>query len=82
MFFHDVPYEGNPAGVWVVKTVNGFARRFTSRFAALAFATDDAAERTRAGGDVIIRVEGADGVWRAFDARMKGVPCLPQARQG
>ncbi len=82
MFFHDVPFEGDPAGVWVVKTVNGFARRFTSRFAALAFATDDAAQRTRAGGAVTIRVEGADGVWRAFDARMKGMPSSPEARHG
>ena len=82
MFFHDVPFESDPTGVWVVKTVNGFARRFTSRFAALAFATSDAAERTHAGSAVIIRVEGADGVWRVFDAWMKGVPCLPQALQG
>lgn len=82
MFFHDVPYEGKPAGVWVLRTENGFARRFTSRLAALAFATDDAAERTLAGDALIIRVEGADGVWRAFDAHMKGVPCLPHARQG
>jgi hypothetical protein len=82
MFFHDVPYESDPTGVWVLKTANGFARRFTSRFAALAFATDDAAECTRAGSAMVIRVEGADGVWRAFDARMKGVPCLPEARHG
>lgn len=82
MFFHDLPFEGDPTGVWVLRTVNGFARRFTSRFAALAFATDDAAERTSAGSPVTIRVEGADGVWRAFDARMKGVPCQLQIRQG
>jgi hypothetical protein len=82
MFFHDVPFAGDPTGVWVVKAVNGFARQFTSRFAALAFATDDAAQRTRAGGAVTIRVEGADGVWRAFDARMKGMPSSPEARHG
>lgn len=82
MFSHDVPYESDPTGVWVLKTVNGFARRFTSRFAALAFATDDATEHTRAGSPVIIRVEGADGVWRAFDARMQGLPSLPLAQRG
>jgi hypothetical protein len=82
MFFHDVPYECDPTGVWVLKTVNGFARRFISRLAALAFATDDAAECARAGSAVVIRVEGADGVWRAFDARMQSLPCLPLARQG
>jgi hypothetical protein len=81
MFFHDVPFEGGPSGMWVLKSVNGLGRRFASRCAALAFAADDAAERTRTGGAVGIRVQGADGVWRAFDARMKGMPSLPQARQ-
>jgi hypothetical protein len=82
MFFHDVPFAGDPTGVWVVQAVNGFARQFTSRFAALAFATDDAAQRARAGDEVTIRVEGADGVWRAFDARIKGMPGSPEARHG
>lgn len=82
MFFHDVAFEGGPTGMWVLKTMNGFARGFASRFAALSFAADDAAERTRAGSAVGIRVQGADGIWRAFDARMKGMPSLPQARQG
>lgn len=81
MFFHDVPFDGDPTGVWVLEAMNGFARRFTSRFAALAFATDDAAQRTRAGDAVIIRVEGADGVWRAFDAQIKGMPGPARVRQ-
>jgi hypothetical protein len=81
MFVHQVAYAPDASGMWSLKTISGLGQRFTSRFAALAFATRDAAERVRAGAAVVIRVEGADGVWRAFDAGMKGMP-LPAARAG
>lgn len=81
MFVHQVAYDPDASGVWSLKAVSGLVRRFSSRFAALAFATRDAAERVRAGAAVVIRVQGADGVWRSFDAGMKGMP-LPAARAG
>lgn len=81
MFVHQVAYAPDDSGGWKLKSASGLAQRFSSRFAALAFATRDAAERARAGAAVVIRVEGADGVWRAFDDGMNGMP-LPAARAG
>lgn len=81
MFVHQVAYSPDASGEWMLKTMSGLAQHFSSRFAALAFATRDASERVRAGAAVVIRVEGADGVWRAFDAGMKSMP-LPVAHAG
>lgn len=82
MFFHDVPFEGSPVGAWVLNMQDGLVRCFRSRHAALAFASDDAAEQERCGAKVAIRVEGADGVWRTFDAQMKGLPYGAWVRHG
>lgn len=80
MFFHQVTFAPDASGVWMLRTMSGLAQRFTSRSSALAFAAHDAAERKRCGAAVVIRVEGADGIWRSFDAGMKGMP--PPVRAG
>jgi hypothetical protein len=81
MFVHQLAYAPDDSGVWILKAINGVARRFSSRVAALNFAMRDAAERALPGVAGVISVQGADGVWRSFDSGMKGMP-LPAARHG
>lgn len=81
MFVHQIAYAPNASGLWMLNSISGLGRQFNSRLSALAFAEKDAGERVRGGEAVLIRVQGADSVWRSFDASMQGLS-QPTARAG
>jgi hypothetical protein len=73
MVIYDVPYQPVPDGNWTVKASDDGQKAFPTRNDALRFAIDAALDAHRHGDDAAISIEGADGRWRLFDERAKGI---------
>ncbi len=67
----DIPYVA-PEEVAVLVETNGHTvlRTFEERKDALSFAVDEAMRSRRTGEEVMLSIEGADGVWRSFDPKL------------
>jgi hypothetical protein len=69
----DIPFESVGPGLWVLqKNANEYAE-FCSRDDALECALAEARriEAANALSDIVLNIEGNDGVWRAFDTSIR-----------
>lgn len=72
LVIYDIPFHPDIAGLWHVQ-VNGVpTENFASRVEAIAYAMQQSklvgAQR---GTQVLVSVEGADGIWREFESSAK-----------
>jgi hypothetical protein len=72
LVIYDIPFHPDLAGLWHVH-VNGVpTENFESRVAALGYAVQQSKLLgAQHGVQVLVSVEGADGVWREFESNAK-----------
>jgi hypothetical protein len=73
MVIYDVAYAPVQDGNWTVKASDDGFKEFSTRNDALRFAIDAALVARKHGDDAAVSIEGADGRWRMFDERAKGL---------
>lgn len=67
----DVGNDPLPSGGWPVLRNGVQIGAFASKTAAIAWTAQEAARLHERAVITLIHIEGADGVWRVFDASMK-----------
>lgn len=72
LVIYDIPFHPDIAGLWHVQ-VNGVpTENFETRVAAIAFAVQQSKLiGAQNNVQVLVSVEGADGVWREFESSAK-----------
>ncbi|URL59871.1 DUF2188 domain-containing protein [Luteibacter flocculans] len=72
MVIYDISFHPDVAGLWHVQ-VNGVpTENFETRIAAIAYAVQQSKLLgTQPGVQVLVSVEGADGIWREFESNAK-----------
>lgn len=72
MVIYDISFHPDVAGLWHVQ-VNGVpTENFETRIAAIAYAVQQSKLiGAQAGLQVLVSVEGADGIWREFESNAK-----------
>lgn len=68
MLVFEIPYGAAHATTWYLDGLAGGRMSFDLRIEAVTFAMVSVQGLAAAGEDACIRIEGADGVWRVFDA--------------
>ncbi|SFW69987.1 hypothetical protein [Luteibacter sp. UNCMF366Tsu5.1] len=69
----DIPFESVGPGLWLLQKNEFEVGEFCSRDDALECAINEARriEAANAASDIVLNIEGNDGVWRAFDTSIK-----------
>ncbi|MGN6480381.1 hypothetical protein [Luteibacter sp.] len=69
----DIPFESVGPGLWLLQKNEAEYGEFCSRDDALECAFTEARriEAARADSDIVLNIEGNDGVWRAFDTSIR-----------
>jgi len=72
LVIYDIPFKPDIAGLWHVQ-VNGVpTENFSSRVEAIAYAIQQSKlVGSQHGTQVLVSVEGADGIWREFESSAK-----------
>lgn len=72
MVIYDISFHPDVAGLWHVQ-VNGVpTENFETRIAAIAYAVQQSKLiGAQSGVQVLVSVEGADGIWREFESNAK-----------
>jgi hypothetical protein len=72
LVIYDIPFAPDLAGLWHVQ-INGVpTENFDSRVAAIGYAVQQSKLLGGQGGvQVLVSVEGADGMWREFESNAK-----------
>ena len=73
MVVFDIPFESVGPGLWALQKNECEIGEFCSRDDALECALAEAKriEALNAGSDIVLNIEGNDGVWRAFDTSIR-----------
>ncbi|NII55552.1 hypothetical protein [Luteibacter sp. SG786] len=76
----DIPFESVGPGLWLLQKNECEVGEFCSRDDALECALREARriEAANAASDIVLNIQGNDGVWRAFDTSIK--PYFPRAQ--
>ncbi|MGF6492683.1 hypothetical protein ABIE56_000838 [Luteibacter sp. 621] len=69
----DIPFESVGPGLWLLQKNEAEYGEFCSRDDALECALNEAKrlEARNALSDIVLNIEGNDGVWRAFDTSIR-----------
>jgi len=69
----DIPFESVGPGLWLLQKNESEYGEFCSRDDALECALQEARriEAANAASDIVLNIEGNDGVWRAFDTSIR-----------
>ncbi|SEM52393.1 hypothetical protein SAMN02800694_1386 [Luteibacter sp. UNCMF331Sha3.1] len=73
MVVFDIPFESVGPGLWALQKNECEIGEFCSRDDALECALAEAKriEALNAASDIVLNIEGNDGVWRAFDTSIR-----------
>ncbi|QWT19450.1 hypothetical protein KPL74_17095 [Bacillus sp. NP157] len=73
MVVFDIPFESVGPGLWLLQKNESEYGEFCSRDDALECAITEARrlEAVKACADIVLNIEGNDGVWRAFDTSIR-----------
>jgi hypothetical protein len=72
LVIYDIPFNPDLAGLWHVQLNGVPTENFDSRVAAIAYAVQQSKLLgTQGQVQVLVSVEGADGVWREFESNAK-----------
>ena len=73
MVVFDIPFESVGPGLWALQKNECEIGEFCSRDDALECALAEAKriEAINAASDIVLNIEGNDGVWRAFDTSIR-----------
>jgi hypothetical protein len=69
----DIPFESVGPGLWLLQKNESEYGEFCSRDDALECAFNEARriEAANTASDIVLNIEGNDGVWRAFDTSIR-----------
>lgn len=73
LVIYDIPFHPDLAGLWHVQLNGVPTENFETRVAAIAYAVQQSKLLGTQGAavQVLVSVEGADGVWREFESNAK-----------
>ncbi|QWT21887.1 DUF2188 domain-containing protein [Bacillus sp. NP157] len=72
LVIYDIPFHPDLAGLWHVQLNGVPTENFETRVAAIAYAVNQSRLIGNPGHvQVLVSVEGADGVWREFESNAK-----------
>ncbi|WP_426284942.1 DUF2188 domain-containing protein [Luteibacter sp. E-22] len=72
LVIYDIPFHPDMAGLWHVQMNGVPTENFETRIAAIAYAVQQSKLLgTQNGLQVLVSVEGADGIWREFESNAK-----------
>jgi hypothetical protein len=73
----DIPFESVGPGLWLLQKNEAEYGEFCSRDDALECALSEGRriEALNALSDIVLNIEGNDGVWRAFDTSIRPYAC-------
>lgn len=72
LVIYDIPFSPDLAGLWHVQMNGVPTENFDTRVAAIAYAVQQSKLLGVHGGlQVLVSVEGADGIWREFESNAK-----------
>ncbi|WP_369930032.1 DUF2188 domain-containing protein [Xanthomonas sp. NCPPB 2632] len=72
LVIYDIPFSPDLAGLWHVQMNGVPTENFDTRVAAIAYAVQQSKLLgAHSGLQVLVSVEGADGIWREFESSAK-----------